>query len=847
MNTINTKVAQVLQQADQISARNGLDAQSIKRGFANHLKYDLAEDQYTAGPMDRFLALAWSIRDRLIKGWVDSQQTHHRHRAKRVYYLSLEFLMGRAMINNLINLGVEKQARQAMEELDIDWSELVEQETDAGLGNGGLGRLAACFMDSLATMQIPAFGYGIRYDYGIFRQVIENGYQHEEPDDWLRDGNPWEVPRPDYRIPVHFGGRVERYLENGRPMFRWVETQTVVGTPYDMPIAGYRSGTVNTLRLWGARGTEEFDFEDFNRGDYIGAVEHKVTAENLTKVLYPNDNVYVGKELRLRQQYFFVACSLWDILRRFQRDSESWDELPNKVAIQLNDTHPALAVPELMRLLMDEHKLEWGKAWDLTVRTLAYTNHTLLPEALETWPVSMMERLLPRHLQIIYGINHYFLDDVARLYPDDYDRLRRMSLVDEHGEKRVRMAHLSIVGTHSTNGVAKIHSELLKKRLVPDFAEMYPDRFNSKTNGVTPRRWLRHCNPALAGLITEVIGEDWISDLGQLSRLKEMADDSAFRDRFREVKQHNKRQLAGYFARELGVQIDPNSMFDVQIKRMHEYKRQLLNALHIVMLYNRLLENPDADVVPRTFIFGGKAAPGYIMAKVIIKLINNIAAVVNRDPVSRDKLNVIFVPNYRVSLAERLFPASNLSEQISTAGMEASGTGNMKFMMNGALTIGTLDGANIEMMDEVGPENIFIFGLSADEVATTRETYNPREVYEANDEIRKALDLIFDGHFNKQEKGIFDPIRQLLMSTDYYLHLADLADYAATQQRVSQLYKQTQEWDRKAILNVACSGHFSSDRTIAEYAREIWHAVPVRVRGSLDMSDTIEQARAPRS
>lgn len=824
--------------------RHGDSPEAIRDGFANHLKYDLAEDRYTATPHDRFLALGWAVRDRLVKGWIRTQQAHHYRKVKRVYYLSLEFLMGRAMANNVINLGIENQVGEALASLGIDWRKLCELEEDAGLGNGGLGRLAACFLDSLATLDIPAYGYGIRYDYGIFRQKIENGRQVEEPDDWLRYGSPWEIARPDYRIPVHFGGRVVSEHVNGKLQHRWVDTQPIFGIPYDRPVVGYGAATVNTLRLWSARGTEEFDFADFNAGDYIGAVEHKVTAETLTKVLYPNDQLYVGKELRLRQQYFFVACSLVDILRRFKKDSETWDELPEKVAIQLNDTHPALAIPEMMRLLMDDHGLEWNHAWDLTVRTFSYTNHTLLPEALETWPVSMLERLLPRHLAICYEINYRFLEEVKHRYPGRADLVAAMSLFHEQGEKRLRMAYLSIIGSHSTNGVARLHTELLRARVVPEFADMFPERFNSKTNGVTPRRWLLKCNPSLASLITEAIGEGWVTDLDRLRGLEKFKTDASFIERYRIIKDANKASLANLMNNKWGFLADPKSLFDVQIKRIHEYKRQLLNALHIIVLYRRLLDNPGLDMVPRTFIFSGKAAPGYFMAKLIIKLINNLAQIINRDPLVKGRIKVFFLPNYGVSLAERIIPAADLSEQISTAGKEASGTGNMKLMMNGALTMGTLDGANVEILEEVGDDNIFIFGLTADEVEAQLPTYNPWDVYHQNEEVKGALDMLAGGWFDYHEPGIFAPLRHALLDGgDYYMHLADLPQYATAQSQASDLFRKPADWARKALLNTAAAGKFSSDRTILEYASEIWNAPRVSAKVETDSTSTLMISR----
>jgi starch phosphorylase len=809
----------------------GLDPASIRHDFEQHLKRTLARDQYTATQHDRYLALALTVRDRLIERWIETQQAHHLRQVKRVYYLSLEYLTGRALGNNVINLGFEDEVRQAMTDLRLDWVALRDEEVDAGLGNGGLGRLAACFMESLATMQIPAMGYGLRYDYGIFRQTIENGYQVERPDDWLRGGHPWEIPRPDYLIPVHFEGRVEMGREGGRQVFHWFDTRTVLGMPYDIPIVGYGGHTVNTLRLWGARAAEEFDFEDFSQGDYIAAVASKTTAENLTKVLYPDDNVLAGRELRLRQEYFFVACSLYDILRRFKVDRLPWDEWPQRVALQLNDTHPALAVPEMMRLLMDQEGLTWEKAWDLTVRTFGYTNHTLMGEALEKWPVETVQRILPRHLQIIYEINQRFLNLVSARHPGDGDKRQRMSIIQEGPVRHVRMAHLAIVGSHSTNGVSAIHTELIKHRLVPDFHEMYPQRFNCKTNGVTQRRWLLKANPPLAGLVTEAIGDAWITNLAHLKRLEPLAGDPAFAERFLAVKRQAKSALAGYLRTKYGWRPDPDSLFDIQVKRVHEYKRQLLNVLRIVAHYNRLRRDPERDLVPRTFLFAGKAAPGYAKAKLIIKLINNIAMIVNNDPDVHGLIKVYFVPDYRVSLAERIIPAADVSEQISTAGTEASGTGNMKFMLNGALTVGTLDGANIEMLEEAGRDNIFIFGLTAEQVADLAPRYDPRSYLQSDAEIGEAVDLLFSGHFNPEEPGIFDPLRDALLEHgDPYMHLADLRPYLDAHDAVDALYRTPQEWARKAILNVARSGKFSSDRSIAEYARDIWRVEPCLIQ-----------------
>ncbi len=829
-----------------VNSRHGKDEESLSWGFAEHMKYSLGVDRYSAIPHDQFMALAHTIRDRIMHQWMKTKQIHHERNAKRIYYLSLEFLMGRAMGNNVINMGLEKEVRAAMEEMGYNYEELVEQEADAGLGNGGLGRLAACFLDSMATMQLPAYGYGLRYDYGIFRQEIENGRQVEQPDDWLRWENPWEVERPSLSVEVHFGGRVETISERRRKIYKWVDTQPVIGIPFDMPIVGYGGTTVNTLRLWSAKAAEEFDFQDFNAGDYVEAVSQKVMAENLTKVLYPNDKLYLGKELRLRQQYFFVSCSLQDILRRFKKSGAPIRRFPDYAALQLNDTHPSTAIPELMRLLIDQEGVSWEQAWEITVKTMGYTNHTLMPEALEKWPVPMLEKLLPRHLQLIYEINHRFLQKAITVFPKNMEKIQNVSLVEEGEPKQIRMAHLAIVGSHSTNGVAQLHTQLLRKRLVPDLAAIYPERFNSKTNGITQRRFLLHANPPLAYLINETIGEEWITDFSQLEKLKPYADDPAFRERFQSVKYEAKRKFADYMFQEHGFRIDPESLFDVQVKRIHEYKRQLLNALHIVMLYNRMRSGKPEDFVSRTFLFGGKAAPGYTEAKLIIKFINNLASVINSDAKLKGRLKVYFVPNYRVSLAERIIPATDLSEQISTAGTEASGTGNMKFMCNGALTIGTLDGANIEIAEEAGKENVFLFGLTSDEVAELAPTYDSLSFYEDNTEIKEALDLIISEHFNFGEPGIFDSIWKMLVEDgDRYMHLADLSSYAEAQSEAEKLYRDNrEEWNRRSIINIASAGKFSSDRTIDQYTKEIWKVEPVRIDKDVDPCDTLEDARA---
>src|SRR5437899_2118634 len=805
------------------------EAAAVLHSFTNHLLYSLAKDQYSATARDRFISLALTVRDRLIERWIATQQRYYRRDAKRVYYLSAEFLMGRALANNLLNLGLYDTAREAMRMMGLEVSDLLEQEVDAGLGNGGLGRLAACFLDSMATLDIPGYGYGIRYEFGMFDQEIKDGWQIEKPDEWLRFGNPWEMPRPEYWVPVGFGGRTEEHFDHGRLKVHWAPEEQVIGVAYDTPIAGYGNATVNTLRLWRARASDEFDLTVFNDGDYEKAVLDKNRSETISKVLYPSDVKMFGKELRLKQQYFFVACSLHDIVRRHLVAHKSLDDFADKIAIQLNDTHPAVAIPELMRIFVDEHQLPWEKAWELTVATFGYTNHTLLSEALETWPVEIFGTLLPRHLAIIFEINRRFLRQVMNRFPYDEQRISRMSLIDEGdgqlSSKRIRMAYLAVVGSHSVNGVAALHTELLQQHLLHDFHEMWPERFNNKTNGVTPRRWLLEANPMLAEAITARIGEGWTVNLDELRKLEPLADDEGFRAAFRDIKQRNKEQLAAYIEREHGLPIDRASIFDVQVKRIHEYKRQLLNLLHIVALYLRIKNKPDLAMVPRTFIFGGKSAPAYAVAKLSIKLINSVAAVVNSDPQVNGKMKVVFLANYRVPLAERIFPGSHLSEQISTAGKEASGTGNMKFALNGALTIGTLDGANIEIRDEVGHENFFLFGLTAHEVQDMlRRGYRPRDHYEQNAELRAVLDLIHGGFFDPEHPELFRPLVQSLLDQDPFFLLADFASYAECQQRVEQAFVDKERWTRMAILNVARMGKFSSDRTLREYAEQIWKA-----------------------
>jgi len=807
-----------------------MDAHSIGCSLTSHLVYSISKDPITATERDWFYSAAYALRERLTENWIKTMRSYYQQDAKRVYYLSMEFLMGRTLMNAVLNTGCEENFKQAMAGLGLDAERIREQEFDAALGNGGLGRLAACFLDSMATLGIPGYGYGIRYEYGMFNQRIENGYQVEHPDNWLRYGNPWEFPRPEMLYQVKFNGRVVNYAdEDGKPRFHWVDTDDVMAMAYDSPIPGYDTNTVNNMRLWAAKASRDFDLRYFNEGNYIKAVEDKNESENLSKVLYPDDTTEMGRELRLKQQYFFVCASLQDILARHAKHHPGFDDLPDKVAIQLNDTHPSIAIPELMRVLVDQHGLEWERAWDITTRTFAYTNHTLMPEALETWPVELFENILPRHLQIIYEINHRFLKDVMHRYPDDPARWGRMSIIDEGHGRRVRMAHLAFVGSHKVNGVAELHTQLMKDTIFADFHQMWPDRIVNMTNGVTPRRWLNQANPGLSALISRHIGQGWLKNLSQLRRLVPLADDDGFRAEFAQVKRDNKVRLARVIAQRLHLKVDPDSLFDVQVKRIHEYKRQLLNVLHVITLYNRL--RAGADGVPRTVIFAGKAAPGYLQAKRIIKLINDVADIVNNDPMINDRLKVVFLPNYDVSNAELIIPAANLSEQISTAGTEASGTGNMKLSLNGALTIGTLDGANIEIREEVGAENFFLFGLTAQEVAELRRTgYNPWDYYHADPELKQALDMINNGYFSPDDRARFRPIFDALtQGGDPYLLLADYAAYIACQQSVEALYREPDAWTRKSILNVAHMGKFSSDRTISDYASQIWGAQPIVV------------------
>ncbi|MBK9572189.1 MAG: glycogen/starch/alpha-glucan phosphorylase [Rhodoferax sp.] len=808
-----------------------LDAESIQRSLVNRLIYTIGKDPLTATDRDWFYAAAAVVRERLIERWMETMRSYYVEDRKRVYYFSMEFLMGRTLTNSMLNICAEKEfhdALVALSEMGLKPENLRESEPDAALGNGGLGRLAACFLDSMATLGVSGYGYGIRYEYGMFRQGIENGQQVEHPDNWLRYGNPWEFPRPEVLYQVKFHGRVVDFAdETGHKRHQWVDTDDVMAMAYDYPIPGFDTGTVNNMRLWAAKATRDFDLKYFNEGNYIRAVEDKNDSENLSKVLYPNDATEMGRELRLKQQYFFVCASLQDMLYRFAKSDTTLDLLSDKVAIQLNDTHPSIAVAELMRVLVDQHRFEWARAWGITTRVFAYTNHTLMPEALETWPVPLFERVLPRHLQIIYEINHRFLKDVMHHFPGDPGLWQRMSIIDEGQGKRVRMSHLAIVGSHKVNGVAAIHTRLMKETIFSDFHRMWPDRIVNMTNGVTPRRWLNQANPGLSRLITSRIGNGWLKDLDQLRQLTPLAADAAFCAAFAHVKQDNKARLAQLIEQRLSIRVDPHSMFDVQIKRIHEYKRQLLNVLHIITLYNRLCAGGDAP--PRTVIFGGKAAPGYLMAKLIIRLINDVADIVNNDPLMRGRLKVVYIPNYDVSSAEIIIPAADLSQQISTAGTEASGTGNMKLALNGALTIGTLDGANVEIRNEVGPDNIFIFGLSADEVAQSRAAgYNPWVHYDHNAELRQTLDMLRDGFFSPEERDRYKPVFDALTyHGDHYLLLADYTSYIACQDQVGQLFGDTAAWTQKAILNVAGMGQFSSDRTIAQYAKTIWDVVPM--------------------
>ncbi|MBW4552514.1 MAG: glycogen/starch/alpha-glucan phosphorylase [Aphanocapsa sp. GSE-SYN-MK-11-07L] len=812
--------------------RTSLALEALIQAIADNLFYIQGKFAAIATAHDYYMAVAYTVRDRLLQRWLNTHETYLKEDVRVVGYLSAEFLLGPHLGKNLINLGISELMQQAVESFGLNFESLLAAEEEPGLGNGGLGRLAACYMDSLSTLEIPAIGYGIRYEFGIFDQDIRDGWQVELTDQWLRLGNPWEIARPEAAELVFFGGHTEAYTDTqGRYRVRWVPEQVVRGVPYDTPILGYQTNTANTLRLWKAEAVESFDFGDFNMGDYFGAVHEKIASETITKVLYPNDASTQGKTLRLQQQFFFVSCSLQDMIRIHLRRGQSIETLDQKCALQLNDTHPAIAIAELMRLLMDEHGLEWDVAWQITQNIFGYTNHTLLPEALERWALSLFADLLPRHLAIIYEINQRFLTEVRSRYPGDEERVRRMSLIDESGEHYVRMANLASVGSHAINGVAALHSQLLKQDVLRDFAEMMPEKFSNKTNGVTPRRFMVLSNPRLTNLITSKIGDGWIKHLDQLRQLEQFVDDPGFRQAWTQIKLAIKQDLAAYIQTHNGIVVDPTSLFDIQAKRIHEYKRQHLNVLYIITLYQRLKRNPDLQITPRTFLFGGKAAPGYFMAKLIIKLINSVAEVINTDPDVGDRLKVVFLKDYNVKFAQRVYPAADLSEQISLAGKEASGTGNMKFAMNGALTIGTLDGANIEIREEVGAENFFLFGLKAEEVSALKASgYDPWEYYHNNSDLRAVIDSLAAGDFSKGDPGLFKPLIESLLGRDEYLLLADYQFYVDAQDHVSQVYENPEAWTRMSILNVARIGKFSSDRAIAEYCQEIWHTQPVPVK-----------------
>lgn len=817
---------------------DGHGPEFIRKSIIHHLLSFQGRDPERSGPSDISRALAYTIRDILVKKWISTQKTIYAKEKKRVYYLSLEFLIGRSMENCLLNLGIYREVEEALESMGCTMEEIFEEEEDAALGNGGLGRLAACFMDSIATLKIPAYGYGIRYEYGLFHQQLIDGAQVESPDNWLRNGTPWEFTRHMPMFSIKFYGRVRTYQDHkGCYRAEWIDTKDVIAVPCDMMVPGFENDHVINMRLWTARASRELDLKFFSRGDYIGAVESKVSSETISKVLYPPDHNFAGQELRLRQQYFFVAATFQDILRRYDKNNENFENFPDRVAVQLNDTHPAIAIPELMRLLMDENGLGWEKAWDISVRTFAYTNHTLMPEALEKWSVELMGKVLPRHLEIIYEINRRFLEQIAKLYPGDGARLRNMSIIEEGSVKMVRMAHLAIIGSHSVNGVAELHTKLLKERIFKNFHKLYPDRFNSKTNGITPRRWLLQCNPDLAALISDHIGRGWITDLNKLRAIEQYIDDKQFRISWEKIKLQNKIRLSRYIKKTTGIVVSPDTMFDVQVKRIHEYKRQLLNVLQVIHFYQKLVRQPDNDMVPRTVIFAGKAAPTYWKAKLIIKLITSVASVANNDPRINKKLKVVFLPNYNVSQAEIVMPAADLSEQISTAGTEASGTGNMKFSLNGALTIGTLDGANIEIREEVGAENIFIFGMNADEAEYERinPSRTPTEVCERRSDIAAVIEAIGDGTFSKGDRQLFQPlVDSLLDKHDPFLVMLDFESYLQCQEKVDKLFHDKESWVKMAIVNVARMGKFSTDRTIRQYAEEIW-GVPV-----VDFKDTTE-------
>jgi len=811
------------------NGRTGRSIEAFEKAIIDNLYFTRGQAIYGASDNDIYMSLSFTVRDHLMERWRKTVEAFVEADPKVVYYLSAEYLMGKQLSQNLLYTDTWQLAQDTLAKHDLSLEDYLELDVEPGLGNGGLGRLAACFLDSLATLDIPCIGYGIRYEFGIFRQAFENGWQVEYPDNWLRWGNPWEFPQPDDMVAVHFGGRTEQYLDDeGVFRIRWIPGQTIIGEPYHTMVPGFDTGTVNMLRLWRARASEEFDLQLFDEGDYIHAVEQKTYSENISKVLYPNDNTPQGRELRLKQQYFFVACSLRDITRRFQAFHDNWNLFPEKAVIQLNDTHPVVAIPELMRLLIDEYRLNWEQAWDITTRTFAFTNHTLLPEALEKWPVNLFGRLLPRHLEIIFEINHRFLKEVGKRFPGEGDRIRRMSIIEEGRQKLVRMAYLAAVASFSVNGVAELQSKLLRQRVMKDFYDMWPEKFNNKTNGVTPRRFVHMANPALSSLITSKIGCGWLTDLDELVKLEAFIGEEAFEESWRQVKSQNKEALADYISTHYGLAIDPESIFDVMVKRLHEYKRQLLMVLHIITLYNRIKAKTEINIMPRTFIYGAKAAPGYFMAKLIIKLINSVAEVVNHDPDVAGRLKVVFVPNFNVTLGEKIYPAADISEQISMAGKEASGTGNMKFALNGALTVGTMDGANIEIRERVGHENFFLFGLTAEEVFALKESgYNPGQYYEENDELKAAIDAIAEGIFSGGDMEMFKPIVESLLQHDEYLLLADYESYIECQEKAAEAYQDQQWWTKASILNVARCGFFSSDRSIREYCEEIWEVDPV--------------------
>ncbi len=804
--------------------RTGMDVDSFREDIRQHLHYTLAKDQYSSTEWDKYKSVVLAVMDRLHDRWIDTQQRYYDQQSKRVYYLSMEYLIGRLMDNMLINLGLQDVAAEAIEEVGFDYDKVREAEIDAGLGNGGLGRLAACFLDSMATLGVPAIGYGIRYDYGIFDQDIKDGWQIEKPDMWLQYGYPWGVERPQKSYKVPFYGRVKATEdEGGRLHFDWVDTHNVTAVAYDTPVPGFQNDVVNNLRLWKASSDEGFDLKSFNQGDYIEAVRSNLLEENISRVLYPNDKVFKGQELRLKQEFFLVSASLQDAMARFKKKFDDFRKIPQQMAVQCNDTHPNLAIPEMMRMLMDEEELKWDTAWDIVTKTMNYTNHTLMPEALEQWPISLMSDLLPRHTQIIREIDRRFLNTV-HMTNGDSNRKDRMRIISNEMNPRIRMGNLGIVGAKKVNGVSELHSDLMKKTIFKDFAKHFPEKFTNVTNGITPRRWLRQCNRDLADLISDRIGNDWVTQLDQLKEVEQFSEDADFQETFKEIKYRNKKQLADHIEKTSGNVVNPNSIFDIQIKRIHEYKRQLMAVMHAIVLYNRLRENPNADIEPRTLLFAGKAAPGYTMAKLHIKLINNVAEIINNDPDVSSKLKVLFLPDYSVSLAEKMIPAADLSEQISTAGMEASGTGNMKFALNGALTIGTLDGANVEIREQVGEDNIFIFGQTVDEIEENRDSgYSPRKIYEEDEELKQVIDQIHNGYFSPSQPDLFHPITKALLSDgDYFMVLGDFRSYVDKQKEVEACYKDEFKWNKKAIINVANMGHFSSDRSIRDYCERIW-------------------------